>query len=239
MSDRVKIGYVSVNNRSSVVFPPPRLLRSIRTAPLSSRAVQSCPAVNVLEKRIIEVLAPFSLQIRCVANSRGGLDFHCIDSGTRIDQELIPQYVTFMPRQFWRTEGVPVVQIGLPHIFVCDTSCYVTQMPPWASEKCAKIPGSVIAGRFPTHVWPRSLNLSFEWSDLSADFCMRIGEPICSLFVETADPESEISLVHAKMTKDLQDYLVKIEDVVKYSSGSFQLFDRARQVRPSVLLQEY
>lgn len=239
MAARVKIGYVPVNNRSSIVFPPPRLIRSTRSAPLSNRAVQSCPAVNVLEKRIIEILAPFSLQIRCVSNSRGGFDFHCVDSGTRIDRELIPQHVTFMAPQFWRTEGVPVVQIGLPHIFICDTSCYVTQMPAWASNKCAEIPGTLISGRFPTHIWPRSLNLSFEWSNTGEDFSMKIGEPVCSLFVETADPESDVSLVHAKMTDDLRDYLVKIEDVVKFSSGSFNLFERAMKVRPEVLLREY
>lgn len=68
---------------------------------------------------------------------------------------------------------------------------------------------------------------------------MKIGQPVCSLFVETADPESDVSLVHAKMTDELRDYLVKIEDVVKFSSGSFNLFDRAMKVRPEVLLSEY
>lgn len=239
MADRVKVGYVPVNDRSSVVFPPPRLLRSTRSAPLGRRAVQSCPAVNILERRIIEVLAPFNLQIRCIKNDKGGFDFHCIDSGTRIDHDLIPQFVTFMPQQFWRSEGVPVVQIGLPHIFVCDTPCYITQMPAWASDKCADIPGRLISGRFPTHIWPRSLNLSFEWDRLDQDFRMKSGDPVCSLFVETGDPESDVSLVSAKRTDELQSYLTKIEDVVKFSSGSFNLFERALEVRPKTLLTEY
>lgn len=40
------------------------------------------------------------------------------------------------------------------------------------------------------------------------------------------------------MTAELQEYLAKIGDVVKFTSGSFDLFERAKQVRPTSLLQE-
>ncbi|MEH6715964.1 hypothetical protein [Parasphingorhabdus flavimaris] len=235
----MKIGYVPINSKSSLAFAPPRLLRGSRTQALSDRAVQACPAVNVVERRIIEILAPFSIQIRCISNSRSGYDFHIIENGTRIDREIIPQFVTFMPRKFWRNEKYPVVQIGLPHIFVCDENCYVTQMPAWASDRAANIPGQLISGRFPTHIWPRSLNLSFEWKDFQADFKMKAGEPICYLFVETDNLEANVSLVSAKMTADLRSYLDKMEDVVKFTSGSFGLFDRAAEVRPKTLLSEW
>lgn len=210
----VKIGYVPVNIRSSAAFPAPRIVRSTRETPLSGRAVQACPAVNDFEQRAIEVLAPFSIRIRCVKGHRGTFDFHVVDVGTRIDDDLIEQYVTFMPRKFWRSPSLPVVQIALPHIFVCDEPCYITQMPAWASARSARLPGPFISGRFPTHLWPRSLNLAFEWADLDQDFTMKRGEPVCYLYVETEKFESKILLVAGELTKELADYRSKIEDVV-------------------------
>lgn len=238
MKSKLKIGFVSHTEHSSFAFPPPRLLLSGRTRPPSNRAVQACPAVNTHEKRIIEVLAPFSLQMRCLTNNKGGYDFHLVDQGTRIDADLISQFVSFMPREIWRNPKAPVVQITLPHIFVCDEPCYLTQLPAWASEDAANIPGQFISGRFPADVWPRSLNLSFEWSNLNSDFRMKRGSAVCYLLVETTDLTQEVSLVEASMTEDLKSYISKMDGVVKFTSGSFGLFDRARAVRPLSLLSE-
>ena len=235
---RQKVGFVAIEGRSSIVFPTPRLLRSTRALPLSRRAVQACPAVNTFERRVIELLAPFSIQIRCQKTNKGTFEFFLIENGTRIDSELISGLVSFMPREIWRTDNVPVVQIALPHLFISDESLFLTQMPAWASPTAIEIPGNLISGRFPADLWPRSLNLAFEWRDIQRDFKMRRGQPICYLFAETSDPEAGIDLIEAEMTEKLSRYISAISDVVKYTSDSFSLFERARKIRPKLLLEE-
>lgn len=213
------------------------LLRS-RAAPISYGAVQACPAVNTFENRTIEVLAPFSLRLRCIESASGGYDFHLVDSGTRVDEDVIARQVTFVERRFWREPNTPVVQIALPHFFVCDETCYLTQAPPWASKPAIQIPGNFISGRFPTDVWPRSLNLAFEWTDRDRDFVMKRGEAACYLLVETSRVDAPIRLVRGQLTAELLAYRQQIEDVAKYTSGAFNLFDEARKVRPAHLLEE-
>ena len=200
--------------------------------------MQACPAVNTFERRIIEIPAPFSFGVRCVKSKNNNFDFHLLEDHTRIDDDLISNFITFMPRDTWRTATAPVVQIALPHIFVSDQVCYLSQMPPWASANGIDYPGQFIGGRFPTHIWPRSLNLSFEWTDIRKDFRMKRDQAACYLFIETSDPEASIRLCPSKMTDGLKEYRSRIEDVVKFTSGSFKLFDEVAIFRPVSLLSE-
>lgn len=236
MSEKCVIGFVPVNVRSSAAFPEPVVLKTQRERPLGRRAVQACPAVNEFERRTIEVKAPFSIGLRCERNRKGGFDFHLLEEYTRLDHDLIETFVSFMPREIWRSNDAPVVQISLPHVFVCDEECHLTQMPPWASANGVTYPGQFIGGRFPTHLWPRSLNLSFEWSDLSQDFRMSRGQPACYLFVEAPHASSPPKLVPSERTPELAEYLSRIEDVVKFTSGSFSLIDKVKVYRPDQLV---
>ncbi len=232
-----QIGFVALDNRSSIAFPPPRLLRSTRDVPISRRAVQACPAVNTFERRTIEILAPFSIQIRCIEDGKGGYNFHLIEDGTRLDYDLVPHFVSFMPREIWRNDHSPVVQISLPHLFISDLPVYFSQMPPWASDNSLNFPGKFISGRYPADIWPRSLNLAFEWSNRFEDFKMTRGQPASYLFVDTPTQDRKIELVESEMTIELKTYLQSLEDVVKYTSNSFSLFDRARELRPKELIK--
>ena len=234
---RVLIGYVPANIRSSIAFPAPRLLLAGRATPLGPRAVQSCPAVNVFENRVIVIAAPFSLRLRCVKSHSGKYNIHVVDSGTRLDRDVIERHLTVMPREFWRIDSAPVIQIALPHFFVSDEVCYLSQLPAYASDDAVTIPGRLISGRFPLHIWPRSLNLAFEWTDLEADFVMKRGEAACYLTFETERPHVPIELVAAEATPELLKYRSAIEDVVKYTSGSFSLFVEAEKIRPKYLLK--
>lgn len=236
--EAVAIGYVPVDLTSAIAFPAPRILVKSRSIPLSFGAVQACPAVNTFESRTIEILAPFSLRLRCVAEAGGRYNFHLVEEGTRLDESLIRKHLTFVSRSNWRVPNAPVVQVALPHFFVCDETCFVTQTPAWASKSQVQIPGNFISGRFPTNVWPRSLNLAFEWTDFGNDLIMRRGEAVCYLTLETREPERPIRLVPAKLTAELQEYRTQIEDVAKYTSGAFNLFEAAEKVRPARLLEE-
>ena len=118
-----RIGYVPTVLKSSIAYPEPRFLRKSRSKPISRGAVQACPAVNSLEKRVIEVLAPYSVQIRCVQTDEGTFDFHLIDRGTHIAADRFKELFHVHNPSGWRTPNTPVVQISIPFFFVCDTLC--------------------------------------------------------------------------------------------------------------------
>lgn len=236
--ESIKIGFVPGEIRSSVAFPVPRILRKSRSGKFSRDAVQACPAVNGFERRTIEILAPFSLSLHIGKSQPEIFDFFIDDQRSPVSTEIVSQFVAFMPRETWRRPDAPVIQISVPYFFVCDQTCYLTQMPAWASPDAVNYPGQFIGGRFPTDVWPRGLNLSFEWSNHNQPFEMKRGQPACYLYVETASPVANIELVAARATQQLDEYRARIADVVRFTGGTFGLFEAARIYRPDTLLTE-
>jgi hypothetical protein len=143
-----------------------------------------------------------------------------------------------MPQKFWRTRSRPVVQISIPFYFVCDEVCYLNQLPPFLSETHQKnFPGIFISGRFPTHIWPRSLNFAFEWQDAKRDLILTRGEPISYLMFETLRPFAPINLVEAVETDELRDYRALFEDLPNFTSQTFSFMSAIEAKHPSALLQ--
>ena len=66
---KLDIGWCADREKSSFAFHPPRTVMSQRTKPLSLRSVQNCPAVNGLERQLIEIPSPISLRLRIEAQS--------------------------------------------------------------------------------------------------------------------------------------------------------------------------
>lgn len=120
---KTRIGFVPTILKSSLAHPEPRVLRQSREKPLSRGGVQACPAVNALEKRVIEVLAPYSVRVRCVKPEPGTFDFHIIDRGTHIAADRFKNLFRVHEPHAWPTPNIPVVQISIPYFFVCDTVC--------------------------------------------------------------------------------------------------------------------
>jgi hypothetical protein len=233
----VEVGHVLVAAKSQAAFPEPRLVGSQRFEALSHRAVQACPAVNQYESRLVEICSPFSLQLRCIPTATGKFSIHVVPEGTRLDDELVPSFVSVMPREFWRQDTYPVVQIAIPYCFVCDEPCYLTQLPPYLSHSFSAFPGLFISGRFPTHVWPRTLNLAFEWTDFERDLIIRRNSPVSYVLLETSRPELPIRLRRAKLTPELRTYRSYMEDVPKFTVGTFTLIRQLSDRRPKELLE--
>jgi hypothetical protein len=232
----VNVGYVLVAEKSQAAFPEPRLVGPHRFEAISHRAVQACPAVNQYEARLVEICSPFSLRLRCIPSATGKFSIHLVPDGTRLDDELIPTFVSVMPREFWRNNSFPVIQIAIPYCFICDEVCYLTQLPPYLSRSFASFPGLFISGRFPTHVWPRTLNLAFEWTDFDKDLIIKRNTPISYVMLETSRPELPIRLRRAKLTPDVRAYRSQMEDVPKFTSGTFALIKDLARKRPKELL---
>ncbi len=233
----VKIGWLVDTPKAGFLYSAPRPVKAQRIVPLSARAVQSCPAVNEIERRLFEVTFPFDLRLRY---ERDGDEHHLysVPEGTRIDDDLVPQHVFLMKPDHWRDPARPVIQIRAPYVFVADERVYLNQLPPFLSRSFARWPGTMTAGRFPTDIWPRILSWGFEWEDIDRDLVFRRGDPWFYLQFETEHPDQRIDLVPAENTAELQTYRQGLADVVKYTSNTFALFDTATARRPKKLLQE-
>lgn len=231
----ITVGFVKLPKKAKLAFTAPRRVVKGREDALSNRAVQACPAVNQLEYRLFEILAPFDLGLRCTSlNSDASI--HVVPSLTRLDDELISTFVTPMPPKFWRKPNRPVVQIAIPFYFVCDEVCYLTQLPPYMADSFHNFPGLFISGRFPTHIWPRVLNMAFEWHDDDRDLIIRRGDPISYLLFETERPHAPINLIEAVETQELMEYRQNIEDIPKFTSNSFEFAPELEKIRPTNLL---
>ena len=234
----VEVGWlIDEDVKATFIYEKPKNVKSERLAPLSKRAIQACPAVNHLERRYFEVKVPFdiSLGYEFVNNNH---NLYVIEEETRIDNDLINNFVFLMRPELWRNKNTPTIQIRCPYIFLSDEKVYMTQLPPFLSYKNNNLPGLITAGRFPIDLWPRILNYGFEWIDTKKNLKFKRGDPWFYVFFETTNPEDEIKLIEAENTPKLKEYRRGISEVVKYTSNSFGLFDVASERRPKKLLEE-
>ena len=77
---------------------------------------------------------------------------------------------------------------------------------------------------------------AFEWHDPRQDLVLRRGEPWFYCRFETTGVSRHVRLVEAALTPELKQYFSGLTGVVNYVSGTFTLFDVARQRRPARLL---
>ena len=92
---KTDIGWFIEEKQGKFVFPSPYPLFKSRSKALSNRAVQACPAINELERDYFVLDCPFDLRLRCLKNG-DSYDLHVVEDGTRIDEDLIAQFVFLM-----------------------------------------------------------------------------------------------------------------------------------------------
>ena len=233
----VRIGWLVDAPRAGFLYSDPTPVKSGRTAPLSARAVQACPAINEFERRCFEVTFPFDLQLR-YAFEDGNHELYSVPDGTRIDENLVAHHVFLMKPEDWRDPRYPVIQLRAPYVFIADERVYVNQFPPFMAKTPAGWPGVMTAGRFPIDIWPRALSWGFEWTDTSSDLILKRGDPWFYVFFETEHPDRRVKLVPAENTEELKEYRRGLADVVKHTSNTFSLFETAETRRPKTLLKE-
>ena len=77
---------------------------------------------------------------------------------------------------------------------------------------------------------------ALEWHDLSKDLILKRGEPLFYVRFETEDPSTQIRLIEAEKTAELESYMRQMLDVSNYVNQTFQLFKVAKERRPEKLL---
>ncbi|HET7410907.1 MAG TPA: hypothetical protein VFJ13_11985, partial [Paracoccaceae bacterium] len=114
-----EIGFCLADPGAGFAFQPPRTVLSGRAGPLGARAVQNCPAVNSLERQLIEIPSPIALRMSLL--SRGGeLQLKINPAGTFAGPEVLNRLLSVERPERWRDPKKPILQLKLPFFFVTD-----------------------------------------------------------------------------------------------------------------------
>ena len=114
-----------------------------------------------------------------------------------VRNQVLDHLVIMSAEAEWRSPGKPVLQIRLPYIFLADEPVYMAQVPPYLHRPANPLPGTMIGGRFPINVWPRTLSWAFEWHDPDQPLILIRGDPLFYLQFESGRPSAPIQMVEA------------------------------------------
>lgn len=236
----VDVGWViDPNIEATVIWDAPHKLSSEQRMTQHAKGLSFCPAVADHESRLVEVTCPIDIKLHFFRDAQGNPSMAGIDGdqSTIRPQQFSKMVMAVHPNE-WRHPNRPIIQVMTPLIFVSDEPVWLTQLPAFYDHRASQLPGTVIGGRFPIHIWPRELTWAFEWHDTASDLIIRRGEPWFYLLFETRDPSGHIRLVEADMTDELRSYTNSIRGVTNYVGRTFSLFEAAKKRRPPQLLKK-
>jgi len=229
------IGYCLADPSGGFAFKPPHTVFSERDKPLGMRAVQNCPAVNALERQLVEMPSPIGIRLT-IEDEDGGPALNVIPQGTFAQPEAIGEMLSLEPPERWRHPKKPVIRLELPIFFVTDEPCLVSQLPPFLGPQMRRWPGTMIAGRYPVTLWPQPLSWTFEWDRPEQELSIRQGEPLCYFFFEFNDPDKRPQLVEAALTPELAEYRAGMEGIHYLTPEIDEVMGMAKSRRPERLL---
>ncbi|RED43351.1 hypothetical protein [Aestuariispira insulae] len=234
----VKIGWLVDSPSAGLIYQAPRRLKGeVKTKHAKSAA--RCPAVIDLEARYFEIPCPFDLHLKMVCNAEGNWGIRNLAGPeSAIRSATLKKQVHMVSPSEWRDPARPMIQISAPYRFVTDEPVYITQCEPFMDYRTHAWPGLLFGGRFPVHLWPRSLMWAFEWHDTEKPLRLRRGDPWFYACFDYDNPGRKVRLVEAEMTPVLRDYTRQMDGVTNYVNQTYSLFERAAQVRPKTLLTE-
>lgn len=233
----VDVGWLLLASHAAFIWDAPSYYRRKQPPPDHAKSAGYCPAVIDNEKRLIEVACPFDLRLRMRIDGKGeGVLSDLAGNHSGMKPEALAKLVKVASQNEWRHPQRPIFQIKTPYLFLSDGVVYMAQLPPFLDYRDPPWPGTVIGGRLPIHIWPRTLNWAFEWYDVGKDLILTRGQPWFYCRFETSDPSRHVRLVQAQLTEELKTYLTGINGVAQYINKTFSLFPTARQRRPERLL---
>ncbi len=233
----IEVGWLLRSDHAHFIWTAPRLLKRSENPPAHAKSATLCPAIMDHNTHIFEVLCPFDLSLRVRMKDDG--EAALTDTGgdkSTIAPHTLNQLVSVIPRNQWRVPDRPIVQIKTPYTFIADEVVYVNQTAAYLHYQNPALPGIVVAGRFPTYIWPRPLTWSFEWFDLDRDVILKRGTPWFYVRFEGNDVTRHFRLVEAELTPELRAYMAGTSGVVNYVNRTFSLFATAQERRPGKLL---
>jgi len=189
------------------------------------------------ENRIFEVPCPIDVTLKFVIDDKKQPALvNAAGDQSAIRSRTLNQMVALIAQKEWRHPKRPIVQFMTPYLFLSDETVYMTQMPPFAHYRSPALPGVLIGGRLPIHIWPRPMMWAFEWYEPEKELTLRRGEPWFYCRFETEDPSRPVRLIEAEVTPQLREYIAGASAVTNYVNRTFSLFNTARERRPAKLL---
>ena len=220
----VKIGWIIDAEKSGFIYFEPERVRSETAKIQHVKSASRCPAVLDMEARHYMIRCPFDIHIGLVKDEHGRFNIkNLAGENSAVRQSYLKKELHLVQEREWRHPNRPMIQIHAPYLFVADEPAYLTQSEPFMHYTAKAWPGMVFGGRFPTHIWPRTLMWAFEWHD--------INQP------EVNDPSRRIKLVEAKMTKELREHTRKMASVTNYINQSISLYKIADNHKTNRFLQ--
>ncbi|MCB1914560.1 MAG: hypothetical protein KDG52_02395 [Rhodocyclaceae bacterium] len=233
----VSVGWLLSDPRGGVIYDAPNRVRGAERGSPVAKSASRCPAVLGLEGRLFEIRCPFDLSLDYVRDDFGRPAVRDrLGAASTLRPDRIDELIHWVEEDEWRSPERPTLQLALPYIFVADEPVYLSQLAPMFHYRAEPLPGLMLGGRFPIHVWPRPLMWAFEWHDTTTPLVLHRGEPLFYVQFETTPQHRAVQLVEAERTPELDEYLVMIEGAVSYVGQTFSLFKTAESRRPAHLL---
>lgn len=233
---RCPIGYCLTDPEGGFAFQPPRTVFSTRARPLGMRAIQNCPAVNGIERQLVEIPSPVGLRLRLAKGPQGGFGIQVVEQGTFVQPDKLQSMLVVEPPARWRHPKRPVMRLRLPFFLVTDEPCIASQLPPFLGPSIRRWPGTVVAGRWPLTLWPQDLAWAFEWDDPAQDLVLKQGEPLCLMLFEFNSPEKRPEMVEAALTPELEEYRLGMQGIHHITDRIEEVWEMAHARRPGRLL---
>ena len=229
------VGYCLAEPGGGFAFPPPRTVFETRDRPLGVRAVQNCPAVNALERLLVEIPCPVSLRL-ALEEDADGPALSVIERGTFVEAHHLERMLALEPPERWRDPTRPVLQLTLPWFLVTDTPAMINLMPPFLAAGIRRWPGTCIAARWPLTVWPQTLTWAFEWDRRGEPLVLQQGEPLALALFEFNRPDARPRLVEAALTEELAEYRRQMQNIHHITPEIEEVWRSAAARRPERLL---
>lgn len=234
-AEHCEIGYCLENDHGGFAFRPPRTVIESRSKSLGLRAIQNCPAVNTIERQLVEIPSPIALRMS-LSIDNGQLDLRINNTGTFATPKVLNTLISAEPPERWRDPNKPVLRMKLPFFFVTDEPCMASIVPPFLSPSMRKWPGTVVAGRYPVTDWPQSFSWALEWDKFDEELIIRQGEPLAYAMFEFNNPNKRPKLVEATLTDELAEYRAGMDSVHHLTDQIEELWGKARERRPAKLM---
>jgi hypothetical protein len=233
----VDVGWALTNATSSFIYDAPRAVTRNDIVPKHAKSASYCPAVLDHEARLFEIPCPFDLELGYHLDDKGQPMLRNIAGDqSAIRSKHLGQVSSLAARKEWRHPDRPMIQIITPYVFLADEPVYMTQLPPFGYYRDPPLPGCLVGGRLPIHIWPRQMMWALEWYEPSKPIKLKRGEPWFYVRFETHDPSRPVRMVEAQMTPELDEYMKGLAGVTNYVQRTFSLFNTAKERRPERLL---
>jgi hypothetical protein len=231
----LKIGWLLTAHEGGIAYDPPSRFVVEKDASLLARGVLSCPAVRSYYDGVFQILAPFSLRLRCVKEA-GSLCLKQIYPFTSLTESKFREFVTVEPPDTWRNSHTVMLQLPSPYLFFSDEHATIEQFQPSLTTVSA-MNWRVIPGKFDIYSWQRPLNWGIEWDTNLGDLVIRAGEPLYFIkFQDSLTGKNSANLVECRMTPALEERMKLSRGITAIRKGAVPLMKAAGKLRDGVNL---